>query len=516
MSLQCTRHFQALVRRFVLAPGRFGIIVLTVLAASCVMAQAATDPFVERRMALVVGIAAYENAPELTNTINDGKLISDTLNALNFEVSEHFNIGLAEFRQLLARFAFEAETADVALVYFAGHGIEVGGRNFLVPSDAQADNRQQVADTSVSLDDILEAVDKARQLRIVILDSCRNDPFAEIGAPETLTVNAGIAGRGLAPPSPERGTLVAYAAEAGAVALDGAGDNSPFAMALAQTLKAQDLEIGLAFRQVRDTVLKATANAQEPHTYGSLSGKPYFLAGTSQEVNRLEASARQNAWGRLEVDQEEQLQIAAREGDSRALKGLAYMRLNPAEDRYDPSRAAAFLEKASEAGDPEAMFELARMYERGIGVDQDVDKALELFRRSADEGFADAINDLGFLYFQGGLGVVRDPKKAIDLFGQAADLRHPEAMFNYAALIDDGIVDGRQAEDAAEYLYRALRSGNEEVLGQLSDNPNMFKAATRRSLQRKLSERSFYTGSIDGQFGPQTQRGLRQAYGLSE
>jgi hypothetical protein len=479
-------------------------------------AHAATDPFAERRMALVVGIASYENAPDLSNTTNDGKLISDTLNELNFEVSEHFNIGLAEFRDLLDRFAFEAETADVALVYFAGHGIEVGGRNFLVPSDAKAGSRQQVADTSVSLDDILEAVDKARQLRIVILDSCRNDPFADVGAEETLTVRQGVQGRGLAAPSPERGTLVAYAAEAGAVALDGAGDNSPFASALARTLKTRDLEIGLAFRQVRDSVLKATANAQEPHTYGSLSGKPYFLAGGSQEVNVLAAVDRRNAWGRLEVSQEEQLQVAAREGDSRALKGLAYMRLNPSEDRYDPSRAAAFLEKASEAGDPEAMFELARMYERGIGVEQDVDKALALFRKSADEGFADAINDLGFLHYQGGLGIARDPKKAIELFGQAADQRHPEAMFNYAALIDDGVVDGKEPDDAAEYLYRALRSGNEEVLNQLSENPKMFKASTRRSLQRKLSERAFYTGTIDGQFGPQTQRGLRKAYGLSD
>ncbi|MDN3722113.1 hypothetical protein QW131_30320 [Roseibium salinum] len=156
--------------------------------------------------------------------------------------------------------------------------------------------------------------------------------------------------------------------------MTGQGDNSPFATALAQTLKTKDLEIGLAFRRVRDTVLKATGNAQEPHTYGSLSGQPYFLAGQSQEINGLESADRKNAWSRLEVDQEQVLQVAAREGDSRALKGLAYMRLNPEGDRFDPSQAAALLEKAAEDGDPEAMFELARMYERGIGVDQDVEK----------------------------------------------------------------------------------------------------------------------------------------------
>ncbi|MCX2721254.1 caspase family protein, partial [Roseibium salinum] len=236
-------------------------------------------------MALIVGIADYQNAPDLYNTTNDGKLISETLKKLDFEVSEHFDIGLDEFKDLLKRFEFESETADVALVYFAGHGIEVGGTNFLVPADADAASRQRVADTSVSLDDILAAVDKARQLRIVILDSCRNDPFASADGKDTLTLENASVRSSLAPPSPERGTLVAYAAEAGAIALDGAGDNSPFATALAQTLKTKDLEIGLAFRRVRDTVLKATGNAQEPHTYGSLSGQPYFLAGQSQEIN---------------------------------------------------------------------------------------------------------------------------------------------------------------------------------------------------------------------------------------
>jgi len=174
------------------------------------------------------------------------------------------------------------------------------------------------------------------------------------------------------------------------------------------------------------------------------------------------------------------------------------------------------LNKAVDAGDPEAMFELARLYEQGIGVDQDVERALELFRRSADEDFADAINDLGFLHYQGSLGVPRDPQKGIEFFERAADLRHPEAMFNFAALIDDGVVEGRSLQDAANYLYQALRTGNEQVLDLLSESPTMFKQGTRRALQAQLSERAFYEGAIDGQFGPQTRRGLRKAYGLSE
>ena len=471
----------------------------------------------EKRIALVIGIAEYRSVPALRNTINDASLIGDTLRDLDFEVTPLRDAGLAEMRKAIADFAFKAETADVALLYYAGHGVEVGGRNLLVPVDIEAANRSEIANRSVLLDEVLAAVDKARQLRIVILDSCRDDPFAKAGNAEIVTLDVSHkANAGLAKPSPERGTLVAFAAEAGAVAADGNGRNSPFARALAENLKSPDLEIGLMFRRVRDEVLRETGNTQEPHTYGSLSGNPYFLAGRSKEINTLENDDRRIAWANLAPDQEEQLSALAEDGDTRALKGLAYMRLDANEKRFNPEEAASMLTRAADAGDPEAMFELGKLYEQGIGVKQDVKRAVELFRKAADLDFADAINDLGFLHFQGGEGVVRDQKRALEFFERAARLRHPEAMFNYAALIDDGVVPGKTPEDSASFLYEALRSGNEDVLQQLSDNPKMFKEQTRSALQRKLAAQDFYDGSIDGDFGPQTKRSLRKAYGLSE
>jgi uncharacterized protein len=470
----------------------------------------------EQRVALVVGISNYETLPRLQNTLNDARLIEKTLKSLDFQVERLSDPTLSEVRAALRSFAFRAETADVALFYFGGHGMEVGGRNFLVPADSQARNRQQIADTSFTLSEVLAAVDKARQLRIVVLDSCRDDPFAASGN-SALTVTVSVdASVGLAKPSPERGTLVAYAAEAGAVAFDGGGGNSPFVLALAEHMRTPDLEIGLMFRQVRDSVLRATGNRQEPHTYGSLPGNPYFLAGRSQEANLLTNEERKNAWAQVAPDQLKQLEALAGEGDTRALKGLAYMRLNPDEARYDPAEGAMLLEKAASAGDPEAMFEFGRLLEQGLGVDQDVTRALKLYREAAELDFPDAINDLGFLHFQGGVGVPRDEERAITFFARAADLRHPEAMFNYAALIDDGVVTGKTPRDAARYLYDALRSGNEDVLRQLSENPNMFKADTRRALQTMLTEVSMYDGPIDGNFGPATKRSLRQAYGTAE
>jgi uncharacterized protein len=493
------------------------------LVASVFVWLAAATAFAADRVALVVGMAEYRGIAPLKNTVNDARAISETLAAIGFDVTTLLDVPHAELRGALDDFAFRAETADLALIYFAGHGVEVQGENFLVPVDAAVQSNRDIQRQSVSLREMLLAVDKARKMRIVILDSCRDNPFGDALAPDeapedVAATTAGTrGGGGLAPPSPERGTLVAFAARDGEVALDGAGANSPFAEALIEKLDEPGLEISLMFRQVRDRVLEATGNRQEPHTYGSLSGVPFFLAGPGEaDAERLAAEDRRIAWAELRPEQEVQLAALAETGDTRSLLGLGYIRLNPDAGRFDPVQAADYFARAAEAGSPEAMFELAKLHENGIGVAQDPAQALELYNRSAELGFADAINDLGFLYYQGGLGLARDPARALEHFERAADLRHPQAMFNFAALIDDGLVPTKGPEDAAGYLYDALRSGSADVLDLLSERPTMFTDATRRALQARLREHEFYTGSIDGDFGPGTQRGIRRAYGLTE
>ena len=489
-----------------------GIVFLLVIGFSMGSVQA------EQRLALVIGVANYSHILKLKNTVNDTRLLARKLQDLDFDVTLVEDPNLIDMRAKIAEFAFKSETADVALVYYAGHGIEFAGVNYLVPTDINVSDREGIVANSVSLDDILVAVDKARQLRIVILDSCRNDPFIEGAANQSnISVqDASLRRSGLAAASPERGTLVAYAAEAGQVALDGNGENSPFATALVEHLGTPDLEIGLVFRRIRDSVLNATGNAQEPHTYGSLPGKPYFFAGENQSANTLESADRQNAWGKLAPDQELLLTALADDGDTRALMGLAYMRLNPEESNYDAAKAFSLLQRAANTGDAEAKYELGRLFEKGIGTTQDTKKAIALYRQAADLDYADAINDLGFLHYQGGQGIIRDQNRAIEFFGRAADLRHPQAMFNYAALIDDGIVPGKTSKDAGKYLYEALRSGATEVLNQLTKNPNMFKKPTRLELQRQLAEFKLYEGAIDGDIGPGTKKGLNRAYGLKE
>ncbi|MFB2553293.1 caspase family protein [Ensifer soli] len=500
-------------------PGPFSLTPRRLIAAlmlACALLAGPLRAEAAARVALVFGLADYRTVTPLKNTANDARAIAATLTALGFDTTVALDATLDAMVTAVNTFSEQAETADVALVYYAGHGVELDGENYLLPVDLAIDAPSEIGARALSLKRLLAAVDRARRLRIVILDSCRNNPFADgpvDAAPAALPAGAidRLRGGGLAAPSPDRGMMVVYAAEDGKVALDGKGSHSPFAQALLDLMPKKDVEIGLLFRQVRDAVMRETENRQQPHFYGSLSGVPFFLAGGDQPLP--DGKDKAVAWQKLAPDQSVQLAALAGDGDTRAMIGLGYMALSPDTARYAPAEAFRHFSTAAERGDAEAMFELAKLYETGVGTTQDVAEALRLFRASADLGFPDAINDLGVLTYQGMAGLPSDPQAAIALFLKAADLRHPQAMFNVAALIDDGMIPGKGPGDAAGYLYLALRSGVEAVLNLLETRPTMFSAATRKALQAILAEKKFYAGAIDGAFGPGTQRSLQVAFG---
>ncbi len=246
------------------------------LAGLVLVAISATNAVAERRVALVVGNAAYQNASGLTNTISDAKAMARVLEKAGFDVVEsRTDLGVVEFKRTLREFMFTAHDADIAVVYFAGHGIEIRGSNYLIPVDAKLRSDYDADDEAISLERLILAVEPVKQLRLIILDACRDNPFLR-RMQRTFATRA-VTG-GLATVEPSAGnTLIAYAAKAGSVSYDGAGPNSPFTTALMKHLFEPGLDIRIALGRVRDEVMKTTANRQEPFVYGSLGGTTIAL-----------------------------------------------------------------------------------------------------------------------------------------------------------------------------------------------------------------------------------------------
>jgi tetratricopeptide (TPR) repeat protein len=230
----------------------------------------------EVRVALVIGNGRYANAGSLPNARNDAETIAATLKRIGFTtVSLNLDLPREKISDALKSFAAEADRADWAVVYYAGHGIEFGGTNYLIPTDAKLASDRDISFEAVALDQVLLAVEGARKLRLVVLDACRDNPFA--GTMRRTTANRSI-GRGLARVEPEGATLVVYAARDGQVAQDGnSGGNSPFATAFVKYIETPGLEISLLFRKVRDDVLTSTGRKQEPFVYGSLPASEFYF-----------------------------------------------------------------------------------------------------------------------------------------------------------------------------------------------------------------------------------------------
>jgi caspase domain-containing protein/uncharacterized protein DUF4189 len=256
------------------------IIASSVLAVLLSLAPAAA----EKRVALVIGNGAYKNASKLPNPTNDAKAISGMLLSAGFDAVElHENLGIRELRRAISDFAGIVRDADSAIVYYSGHGIEVNGVNYLVPIDAVLDQDIDVPYETYSLDNLVQVLEPARRLRLVMLDACRDNPFARS---MKRTVGTRAIGRGLAAVEPTSvNTMIGFAAKAGSYALDGEGANSPYATAVLSHLATPGLDLRIAFGRVRDEVLKSTKNKQEPFVYGSLGGANVSIvdapAGTS-------------------------------------------------------------------------------------------------------------------------------------------------------------------------------------------------------------------------------------------
>ncbi|HMR31403.1 MAG TPA: SUMF1/EgtB/PvdO family nonheme iron enzyme [Geminicoccaceae bacterium] len=230
----------------------------------------------ERRIALVIGNSAYRSTDPLANPRSDAEAIGRTLAQAGFEVTLLTDLDQRGLQIAMRDFGLKAESSDVALVYYAGHGIQFDGENYLVPTDARLLRERDLLYEALPLSAVLSEVAQSRKLGLVFLDACRDNPLAERLARNTdgrHRVGAGLARVDDVPTD----TLVAFATASSAVAFDGTGEHSPYTTALLSYLAEPDLELRLMLGKVRDTVLASTQGRQEPRYDGSLSGEPFYF-----------------------------------------------------------------------------------------------------------------------------------------------------------------------------------------------------------------------------------------------
>jgi len=239
------------------------------LAALIIMSLSTLDARADRRIALVIGNSQYQQIPALKNPDKDAEDVSNTFRQAGFDVFVAKDVTKLQFEEKFRNYLAAADGADLAVVYYSGHGFQIGGENFLIPVDASLKNAADMEVQTIRLDDVLQQLRTKSKIQMIILDACRNDPFPrkDYWLRDQLIVSGGT---GLAQVTGSQNALIAFATEPGAVAYDGSGDLSPFSSAFSRRALAPNQEIRAVMAAVRRDVVKATNGRQVPWENSSL------------------------------------------------------------------------------------------------------------------------------------------------------------------------------------------------------------------------------------------------------
>ncbi|WP_441234000.1 caspase family protein [Bradyrhizobium sp. 930_D9_N1_4] len=454
----------------------------------------------ERRVALVIGNSAYKSVPRLSNPTNDATLVGGMFRKAGFDsIDIKLDLNVVEMRKALREFGGKTRDADVAIIYYAGHGIELDGNNYLIPTDATLETDTDVLDETFPLDRVLFAIEPAKQLRLVILDACRDNPFAKT---MKRTVASRAIGRGLAkiePTSPN--TMIAFAAKAGSTASDGDSKNSPFAAAVVERLPTPGLDLRKAFGFVRDDVLKNTGYKQEPYVYGSLGGDDVPLI----PAKPVAVGPQPNPQDSVRRDYELALQIGSREVWTAFLTqypdgfyaSLAKGQLSRI--AAEEARAVA-VDKAKQAEDEKARLAT----EHANKVEQD--KAAAAARAAEDARLA-----------------AEKAKQAEEVKAAAAEQRRKDAE----AAVAKALADKQAAEKALADRIANDKAAAELVAGQAAEKkaqadgeqkiaavapaasaPSLSPQETAKLLQSELRRVGCLASAADGDWNASSQRSL--------
>jgi tetratricopeptide (TPR) repeat protein len=483
--------------------GRIGIMSRLIFATFLMCTGMGSAAHAEKRVALVIGNSAYRAVPALPNPTADAKLMSDTLLSLGFFVvggGAQLDLDKAGFDKALQEFGRELAGADVALFYYAGHGVETHGLNYLVPVDASPHDEGDVFAQAVGTSGILDQMEKSgARINLVLLDACRDNPFRGIGV---RSKTGGLA-QMQAPP----GTLISFATQPRSVSLDGVDGHSPYTEALAATMQRPGYGLFKTFNEVGLAVQKTTGGSQLPWVSSSpISGSFYFAgkpapvasapAGTPSPIveARLSPSDDNRSLRRdLITDCDRLAGMPYDTGHAPSIAGLDVDKINiaaatkacndaiaqypdvmrftfelgrVATARKDFAEARRLYQKAADAGYAMAMNNIGALYEGGSGVPQNYDEAARWYAKAVAAGEPIAMVDLGWQY-EHGHGVKKDLAEARRLYEGAVNAGVPAGMNNLGLMYMYGSGVPRDYAQARRLFEQGIALGDAANMNDL-------------------------------------------------
>jgi hypothetical protein len=526
--------------------GRIGIVSRLMVAAFLTCAGMGTAAHAEKRVALVIGNSAYRAVPALPNPTADARLMSDTLLSLGFFVvggGARLDLDKAGFDSALQEFGHQLAGADVALFYYAGHGVETHGLNYLVPVDAHPLDEGDIFTQAIGTADILDQMEKSgTRINLVLLDACRDDPFRDHGAHS----KAGGLAQMQAPP----GTLISFATQPRSVSLDGDDGHSPYTKALAETMQRPGYGLFKTFNEVGLAVEKATGGSQLPWVSSSpISGNFYFAgkpapaetvptadpSGTPAPIVEARLSPPDDNLRRdLITDCDRLAAMPYDTGHAPNLPGVEPGKIDiaaaakacndaiaqypdvarftfeagrVAHARKDYAEARKLFEKAAAAGYAMAMNNLGGLYEGGDGVPINYAEAVRWYSKAAAAGEPIAMVDLGWQY-ETGHGVSKDYGEAVRLYETAAKAGVPAGMNNLGLLYMSGKGVARDYEQARRLFEQGAALGSDACMNGLGVIYNEGDGVRRDvKVARQWFEKAAALGNPEAK---QNLRGMRR------
>lgn len=613
-------------------------LLLAVFASLVGVGETAAD---ERKVALVIGNSQYGELSRLANAAKDARDIAAALGGMGFSVSLGTDLDEDAFAQVLDDFAATARGAEVALFFYAGHGLQLESENYLIPVDARLDTRLALKRETFPLDDIVDIMAGAKY-SLIFIDACRSFPiegtFFATGNERVVRVN------GPAPVEAARDSFIGFSASPGQVALDGNAGNSPFASAMLEFLPRGGVDVSTMFTAVSNQVRDTTRGAQVPQSWGNLSSPLTLLPAEAVQAAERGPSTEERAYllarevgteaayiafiarypggfytelAKAELDKlavskgppvqpsieppppseepsaeplsprpatdiaaliahcdelggdpydkdkvgdgvvlgalDTHAVIAACEaaivaaGDAAPMRtyyqlGRAQQATGDVEAAYasyeiasaasveawsqlghflrdgttgklDVKRAVEIFRDAAAAGSVSAMAAYARAFENGQGgLRKNEETASDWYKRAADQNYPPAMHALANMY-RDGRGVAKNMQRAMQLYDGARARGLIASAYNLAWLLD--VADGvdRNSRQAAQYFMDSLESREARFVAALQRDGKLLSVETRRALQQALKDGGYYSGPIDGAFGPGTNRAIAAAGG---